>query len=421
MRLKQTRLSAWAFWSMKGAVRAIFKPFVWLLLLLPVAAWAQIDPVKRDLVQFGYNQPLQGQSPVAGYAYYYHNQPDFLRTNLTLRLALAPVYLDSELGFVHGLGPQTDFAIGAAGGGFADSYNEIHDGSYIKGESFNGNGGELSASVYHLFNPNDLIPLNYVFRTAAHYSAYDGNDTTDAKFVTPDDGTTFSVRTGLRYGGIEPTLFPDLAMELAVWYEGQFRTDPSTYGVNGDRRLQASSHLFWGSAALSYTFPDSKQNIFLRLIAGTSVNADRMSAYRLGGFLPLIAEYPLSLPGYYYQEFSARQFVLLNASYLVPITRDQRWNLEFNGASALVNYLPGTEQPGDSLSGVGAGILYHSPSDKFKVIASYEYGIDAIRSGGRGASSISILLQFDLEKITSHDFSPTHPGTWNGWQHLFSR
>ena len=34
-----------------------------------------------------------------------------------LRLALAPVYLDSELGFVHGLGPQTDFAIGAAGGG----------------------------------------------------------------------------------------------------------------------------------------------------------------------------------------------------------------------------------------------------------------------------------------------------------------
>jgi hypothetical protein len=402
-------------------VRAIFKSFAWLMLVLPVVAFAQIDPVKRDLVQFGYNQPLEGQSPVAGYAFYYHNQPDFLRTNLTLRLALAPVYLDSELGFVHGLGPQTDFAIGAAGGGFADSYNEIRGGSYIKGESFEGDGGEVSASVYHLFNPDDLIPLNYVLHTAAHYSTYSHNDTTAMNFIVPDDGTTFNVRTGLRYGGIEPTLFPDLAMELAVWYEGQFRSDGGVYGINGDRRLEPASHLFWGSAALSYTFPDSKQNIFIRLVAGTSVNADRMSAFRLGGFLPLIAEYPLSLPGYYYQEFSARQFVLLNASYLLPITRDQQWNLEFNGASALVDYLPGTQQPGDSLSGVGAGILYRSPSNKFKIIASYEYGIDAIRSHGRGANSLSLLLQFDLEKIAGHDFSPTQPSTWNGLQHLFSR
>ena len=88
-----------------------------LALLLPLAAAAQIDPVKRDLFQFGYNQPLEGRAPVAGYAYFYHNQPDFLRTNLTLRVALAPVYLDSELGFNHLLGPNTDFAIGAAGGG----------------------------------------------------------------------------------------------------------------------------------------------------------------------------------------------------------------------------------------------------------------------------------------------------------------
>jgi hypothetical protein len=58
---------------------------------------------------------VEGHAPLAGYAFYYHNQPDFLRTNLTLRLAVAPVYLDSELGFVHGLGPNTDFAIGAGG------------------------------------------------------------------------------------------------------------------------------------------------------------------------------------------------------------------------------------------------------------------------------------------------------------------
>ncbi len=391
------------------------------MLFLPLAALAQIDPVKRDLIQIGYNQAVEGQSPVAGYAFYYHNQPDFFRTNLTLRLALAPVYLDSELGFLHGLGPHTDFAFGAAGGGFADSYNELRGGQFIKAESFEGHGGELSGSIYHLFNPDDQVPLNYVLRGAAHYSTYNGTDTTAGKFQTPDDGMIYSVRTGLRYGGIDPTLFPDLAMELAVWYEGQFRSDGGAYGFNGDRQLENYTHLFWGSAALSYTFPDSKQNFFLRLIAGTSVDADRMSAYRLGGFLPLVAEYPLSLPGYFYQELSARQFALLNASYLLPLTHNQQWNLEFNAATAVIDYLPGTAQPGNWVNGIGAGLMYRSPSDKFKIIASYAYGINAIRDGGRGANSISLLLQIDLEKAVGSSFSPAHLGHWNGWQHLFGR
>ena len=110
----------------------------WVLLLVlpgclcPLVARGQIDPVKRDLIQLGYNQAFEGHAPFAGYAFYYHNQPDFLRTNLTLRLALAPVYLDSEFGFVGGLGPHTDFAIGLAGGGFADSYNEIHGGTFSR-------------------------------------------------------------------------------------------------------------------------------------------------------------------------------------------------------------------------------------------------------------------------------------------------
>src|ERR1035441_3056196 len=134
----------------------------WLMLLLPVAASAQIDPVKRDLIQFGYNQPTEGREPLSGYAFYYHNDPDFLRTNLTLRLAVAPTYLDSELGFGHALGPETDLALGLAGGGFADSYNEIRSGKWIEGESFAGYGGELSGGVYHLFNPRQLIPLNLV-------------------------------------------------------------------------------------------------------------------------------------------------------------------------------------------------------------------------------------------------------------------
>ncbi len=390
-------------------------------MLLPVMAGAQIDPVKRDLIQFGYNQPTEGKAPLAAYAYYYHNQPDFLRTNLTLRLALAPTYIDSEFGFNHGLGPNTDFALGLAGGGFADGYNEIRNGKWLEGQSFDGNGAEINGSVYHLFNPGDMIPLNWVFHTGARGSFYQANDKTSPAFELPDDMAEFNVRTGLRYGGMEPTLFPDLAMELAVWYESEIRTSAGSYGFNGDRELETASHLFWASAALSYTLPESKQNIFARLIAGTSVNADRLSAYRLGGFLPLIAEYPLSLPGYYFQEFSARQFVLLNASYTVPIAPNERWNLEFNGATAGINYLSGTAQAGNWVSGVGAGLLYRSPSDRYKVILNYAYGIDAIRSDGRGASSITVLLQVDLGKMHSKDFSQTQPNRWQGWNWLLGR
>ena len=149
-------------------MKPIGRALLWLMLFAPGFVSAQIDPVRRDLIQLGYNQAFEGHAPFTGYAFYYHNQPDFLRTNLTLRLALAPVYLDSEFGFVHGLGPNTDFAIGVAGGGFADSYNEIHGGTYYPSQSFEGSGGEISASIYHLFNPADQIPLNLILRGTAH-------------------------------------------------------------------------------------------------------------------------------------------------------------------------------------------------------------------------------------------------------------
>jgi hypothetical protein len=419
--MKQTRLPPRRDCFIKSAMRRIGNGWCWLALVLPLAASAQIDPVKRDLIQFGYDQPLEGRAPLGAYAFYYHNDPEFLRTNLTLRLALAPVYLDSELGFNHALGPDTDFAIGAAGGGFADGYSEVNAGKYLEAQSFDGNGGELSASVYHLFNPGDLIPLNYVLRGTAHYSAYERNDTTAANFQVPRDDATCSVRTGLRWGGIEPTLFPDLAMEISIWYEGYFRASPGRYGFNHDREIEPSSHQFWSAAALSYTLPDSRQNFYARLVGGTTVNADRMSAFRLGGFLPLVAEYPLTLPGYFYQEFSARQFVLLNTSYLLPIAPNQRWNLNFTAATAVIDYLPGTGQPGSSVSGVGAGILYRAPSDKFRFIASYGYGFNALRDGERGANSLSILLQIDLDKPHGGGFRSAQPNQWRGWNWLLGR
>jgi hypothetical protein len=391
----------------------------WLSLSAPFFAGAQIDPVKRDLVQLGYNQAMEGHAPFAGYAFYYHNQPDFLRTNLTLRLAVAPVYVDSELGFARGLGPHTDFAIGLAGGGFADGYNEIRGGKFIQEESFTGHGGEISASVYHLFNPAAEIPLNLIVRGTAHYSMFERNENTAAAFQLPSDHGEFSARTGLRWGGIEPTLFPALAMELSAWYEGEFRGDSGAYGFGGDRQLNPNSHLFWAEAALSYTLPESQQNFSVRLTAGSSVNADHFSAYRLGGFLPLVSEFPLTLPGYYYQEISARQFVLFNGNYLIPLDKSQRWSLDANVSSAFVDYLPGEAQPGNWLSGVGGGIMYRSADNRFKIVFDYAYGIDAIRSDGRGASSIGILMQWDLGKTYGEKLNPAQPNRWRGWQWLF--
>jgi len=393
---------------------------VWLVFLLPVLAPAQVDPIKRDLVQFGFNQAMEGHAPFSGYMFYYHNQPDFLRTNQTLRLAVAPTYLDSELAFVNVL-PNTDIGIGAAGGGFADSYNEIHDGTYYQNESFSGSGGELSASLYHLFNPQSKIPLSYVLRGTGRYIFFDRDDKTAKNFELPNDHADFSVRTGLRWGGVEPTLFPPLAMELSLWYEGHFRTASGSYGFDGDRELNTQSHLFWATAALCYTLEKSQQNFAVRITAGTSVDADRFSAYRLGGFLPLVAEFPLSLPGYYYQEISARQFALLNASYILPLDKKKVWNVGLNAATAAVDYLPGEEQPGNWLSGVGGGVMYRSASGRFKCMVSYGYGIDAMRSHGRGASSIGLLLQIDLSNLGEGAPSVKNPFQWRGWQKIFTQ
>lgn len=396
-------------------MKSIGSPLLWMACFFPLMACAQIDPVKRDLIQVGYNAVFEGVQPFSGYVFYYHNEPDFIRTNLTLRLAISPTYVDSELGVANALGPNTDIGIGAAGGGFEDSYNEIRGGTFYQDESFDGYGGETSLSIYHLFDPGRLIPLYLVLRGTPHYSIYE-DDNTAGNFKLPNNHLDSSVRAGLRFGGVEPTLFPALAMELSVWYEGHWRTNPGYYGYATDPyQLNSQSHLFWMEAALSYTFTN-QQNVYVRLTAGTSADADRFSAYRLGGFLPLIAEFPLSLPGYFYQEISARQFVLFNANYLVPIDPEARWDLAFNASTAVVDYLHGEGQPGNWLSGVAGGVMWHSASDRWKIMADYAYGINAIRDDHRGANSIGVLVQLDLGKKPGHQFKWTQPSLLQGLQ-----
>ncbi len=388
-----------------------------VLLLLPVlfrssSAFAQLDPYQRSLLQLGYNQAIIGKAPLSGYAFYYYNQPGFITSNLTLRIAIAPTYLDAELGIKNVLGTNTDIGIGLAGGAWADSYYEVQQGQYLPAQSFTGYGTTISGSIYHLFNPDQLVPLNGLLRGEFHYADFQPNDDTAPNFTVPSGITSFNVRTGLRLGGEEPLLFPNVAMELSAWYEGQFREDYGYYGfpVNGllgDRQINAVSHLFWARALFAYTLPKSKQNFLINLTAGTSSSADRFSAYRLGGLLPLASEFPLMLPGYYYQEITATKFALLNANYSIPLDPQKRFSFTAVGSGGIMDYLPGLAQPGQWNSGIGGGFTYQSTSGAWQIMTDYGYGFQAMRGDhGRGGQAIGILIQFNLDRTYPAYYSP---------------
>ena len=360
---------------------------------------AQIDPYARNLVQLGYDQSLSGKGPQAVYVYYYYNNPAFLHsTNMALRLAVAPVYLDGEIGFRQLLSPHTDVGIGFNGGGFGENYYEIRQGRYYEGESFDGHGGGASLNLYHLINPGQLIPLNVVVQGGAHGSTYSPTSKTEDGFKLPDDRVTTFTRAGLRFAGKEPMLYPDLAMEVSVWFERQWRLDDNTYGFAGDRRIQPTTDLYWLYAGLSYAWTNTGNQFTFALTTGGSDNADRFSAWRLGGVLPLAAEFPLTLPGYYYQELSARRFGHLSAAYVAPLSADHRWQLRLSAASAYVDYLPGFEQPGHWQTGAGTALSFTSRSEVWRVILRYGYGFNALRDGHEGAHSVGVLYQYNFEQ-----------------------
>jgi hypothetical protein len=361
------------------------------------AGWAQIDPNPRSLLQLGADQSLTGTGPQSLYAYYYYNDPEFGRTNVALRLAIAPVYLDGEIGFREVL-PHTDVGFGINGGGFGENYFEVRRGHYYKDESFDGHGGGASVHLYHRFNPAHLIPLNLVLQGGAHYSTYSEADKTDAAFIVPENRVGTFVRGGLRFAGKEPMLYTDLAMEVSVWFEHQWRLDPAAYGFAGDRQIQPSTDLYWLYAGLNYAWTNSGNQMTFAVTLGGSENADRFSAWRLGGVLPLAGEFPLALPGYYYQEISARRLVHLSAAYVAPLSPDHRWQLRLGVASANVDYLSGFEQPGRWNTGAGPSLSYTSRSAVWRVILRYGYGFNARRDGDAGAHSVGVLYQYNFEQ-----------------------
>src|ERR1700733_7215123 len=111
-------------------IQSLFLALMAAGLLIGSDIQAQVDPVHRNLLELGYDQPLAGQGPQGVYAYYYYNTPDFFSTNAALRVAIAPAYLDSEVGFKQLLSPYTDVGVGISGGAFGDNYYEVRQGNY---------------------------------------------------------------------------------------------------------------------------------------------------------------------------------------------------------------------------------------------------------------------------------------------------
>jgi len=365
--------------------------------LCSLIAFGQVDPIERNLLEIGYEQPFKGQDPQPVYAYYYYNSPEFFNTNTALRMAIAPAYLDSEVGFKQLISRYTDVGLGVYGGAWGDNYYEVRQGDYIKAESFNGSGGGGSVAIYQLLDPGLKIPINLVGRAGARYTWFNGTSETADTFKVPEDRLTGFTRGGVRIAGKEPVLMPDLGLELSAWYEREWRSGNDPFGYNDDRTTSPASSLYWVYAGLNYSWTNSGTKMSFATTAGGSSSADRFSAWRLGGVLPLVAEFPLMIPGYYYQELTAKEFVHFYGAYLVPLDPSHRFQLMFEGAGAYINYLPGFAQPDRWQCGAGIGVSFTPKSQFMRTIVHYGYGFTALRDGKFGSQSVGLLFQFDFE------------------------
>lgn len=385
-----------------------------LLFFLAISAQAQIDPAPRQLLHLGVDTSLHGQGPMGAYAFYYWNQPNVPTTNMFLRLAIAPVYVDSELGFKGLLGEHTDLAVGAFGGLYANSYQEVDGGNWKKDESYDGNGGGGSVSVYHRFNPEQQIPLTGVLRETMNYNSFSKTSETGDQdkgsqvndFVMPQNQPILTTRTGFRWGGKEPMLGPTLAMEISGWYEWDHRTDSGGYGYVHQPgftpyALESDVQRLFGRAQINYTTLKSQHYIILGVQGGAAFNADRLGAYRLGGMLPYTKEFPLTIPGYYYQEISAQDFGMIYGSYAIPFGGEKNWAWLNSAAAALVKYIDGTGQGGALNSGVGTGIVYTSDSKRWRIMSLFGYGIEAKRGDDRGGYSLALAFQYNFGDTTT--------------------
>src|SRR5258705_4291459 len=128
------------------------------------------------------------------------------------------------------------------------------------------------------------------------------------------------------------------------------------------------------------------------------------AAFRVGGALPFTSEFPLYLPGYFYQELATKNFGLAYGLYSIPFGPSRQWNVTAMAGTALVEYVRGLEQPGHRNSGVGGGIGYTAKNRRWRTLMTTSYGIDAIRRNGRGGYNAGMMFQYNFcQKTLSSD------------------
>lgn len=213
------------------------------LLCLAAPLHAQIDDAKRLLAEVGYEDALANPGPSGAYAYLYMNRPGVAGPGSALRLALAPVYADAELGIPGIFGTRTDLGLGFSGGGYAFSRQETVRGDQRHGESFIGHGGGPSLSFYPRIGSIGPVPLSGVVHFSAVYTDYQATAQTDSTFVIPPDEWTGVARAGFRLGGQEPGVAHAGLVPGRQLHRGRDR--PGTYGYNNDRFVRREVNLYW--------------------------------------------------------------------------------------------------------------------------------------------------------------------------------
>lgn len=367
-----------------------------LLLLAAVTASAQIDDTKRLLLEGGYEDGVANPGPNGAYAFLFMNRPDVAGKGSAWRLALAPVYLDTELGLPGIFGTRTDAGIGFSGGGYAFSRKEVVRGDQRFGESFIGHGGGPSLSLYPRIMTIGPLPLNGVFRVSALYTDYQNTSQTDANFVIPPDEWTGAARAGLRLGGQEPGLGRGPAMELSTWYETRVRDRPGRYGYNDDRFVRRNVNLYW----MRFLLVMPAEGDEVRVAGGANVGGGdrlgRLAAYRLGGMLTQSSEFPLIIPGYFSQEIAAREYGHVWGRVGFPLERTRSFYLNLLAAAASVTPVGGTDPGGAFHAGMSLGLEFAPPKGALHGELSYGYAPRAIRGERRGGHSVALTAELDF-------------------------
>jgi hypothetical protein len=373
-----------------------------LIALAAAPVRAQIDPNRRFQLEGGYEQGLGQPGPVAPYFYVYWNRPNIDNSSDTLRLAVAPVYIDGELGIKDAFGPYGDAGIGLNGGGYAFGQTEVYRGDEKRGESFTGHGGGPSFSAYPHLGEIGPAPLSGIVRVAASYSDYRRDYATAPQFVLPPDEWTGVIRAGLRLGGQPPGLDRAPAGEASAWWESREREHSAPYGYNGDRVAQGQTNLYWTRFLIAYTMEDGTR-LGAQTSFGGGTGIDRFSAYRLGGMLTLNSEFPLVLPGYFSQEIAARQYAHLWLRAGVPLDEMKKFVLNVFAAGASITPVAGTDAGGAQHVGVGTGLEFAPRKGALRGMLSYGYAPTAERGGGRGGQGVALSLELNLEAPTRAD------------------